>query len=40
MPTLKLSGVAIGSRNPMCDGCRYDMMGQRDHMDIGGCLNN
>lgn len=25
---------------PMCDGCRYDMMGQRDHMDIGGCLNN
>ena len=21
-----------------CEGCKYNYLGQRDHMDIGGCL--
>lgn len=23
---------------PVCEGCRYNAQGQRDHMDINGCL--
>ncbi len=23
---------------PSCEGCRYEYLGQRDHMNIGGCL--
>jgi hypothetical protein len=27
-------------RSKTCYGCIYDCPGQRDHMEIGGCLND
>lgn len=34
-PTYVAYGV---TKLPYCEGCRLDAPGQRDHMDVGGCL--